>query len=321
MKVLGNVTGTPYGKKDVEQYVDDNFRPNTWMPTAEQVGALPKTGGTLTGWVKFGGTTIGHEWKTADGTLFQMRPYTAGNILQIVTKTTDGKTVSSFDVKNDGTVRIGKPTEFLENIGAAPSGYGYGGVLPQAGSANDPEATILEAHLNNRLAGMKNGEAKQIRWITYPFLDGKWRIGTLFRSSDTQAVLTGVAYDGAEVRKTYNNGTWGDFEWFNPPMALGVQYRTTERVTIDGVTKPVFALEFTTGEMTDGAMINFHAGDITIVRCEVRCRNHVLPYYGGGDLVGGEWSIWYDITGKTFEARMGSGYTSNNYTVRVWYAD
>ena len=36
----------------------------------------------------------------------------------------------------------------------------------------------------------------------------------------------------------YDNGTWEELEWVNPPMALGIEYRTTER----WLGKPVYTM-------------------------------------------------------------------------------
>ena len=34
---------------------------------------------------------------------------------------------------------------------------------------------------------------------------------------------------GYELRRVYNNKSWLPWEWVDPPMKLGVEYRTTER--------------------------------------------------------------------------------------------
>ena len=38
-----------------------------------------------------------------------------------------------------------------------------------------------------------------------------------------------VAYPGCVLQRYYRNSIWSEFEWINPPMATGVEYRTTER--------------------------------------------------------------------------------------------
>ena len=46
-------------------------------------------------------------------------------------------------------------------------------------------------------------------------------------------------------RRALNNGVWGPFEWVNPPMQLGVEYRTTERY----LGKPVHIITFDFGAL------------------------------------------------------------------------
>lgn len=41
-----------------------------------------------------------------------------------------------------------------------------------------------------------------------------------------------------QARRICRNGTWGPLEWINPPMQLGIEYRTTERYS----NKPVFVM-------------------------------------------------------------------------------
>ena len=43
------------------------------------------------------------------------------------------------------------------------------------------------------------------------------------------AMSGSLNYSNAELRRTAYNGVWYEWEWVNPPMALGVEYRTTER--------------------------------------------------------------------------------------------
>lgn len=47
-----------------------------------------------------------------------------------------------------------------------------------------------------------------------------------------------------QARRICRNGTWGPLEWINPPMQLGVEYRTTERYS----NKPVFVMTVNGGE-------------------------------------------------------------------------
>lgn len=69
---------------------------------------LPLSGGTINGWLKFDGATIGNEWITADGTRFAIRPYHDGNLFQITATPSGGSEQASFNISRDGQVWLGK---------------------------------------------------------------------------------------------------------------------------------------------------------------------------------------------------------------------
>nr|DAQ74580.1 MAG TPA: hypothetical protein [Caudoviricetes sp.] len=51
-----------------------------------------------------------------------------------------------------------------------------------------------------------------------------------------------------QARRICRNGTWGPLEWINPPMQLGIEYRTTERHNV----KPVYKKAVNTGALSAG---------------------------------------------------------------------
>lgn len=55
------------------------------------------------------------------------------------------------------------------------------------------------------------------------------------------------------VRKSTDNGdgAWGEWEWFNPPMLLGVEYKTTERY----LGKPVYYKIVDCGQIADNKQV------------------------------------------------------------------
>lgn len=120
-----------------------------------------------------------------------------------------------------------------ENINAAPDGFGYGGALDTVSGATD-EAFL--AAVESKLTTMPPTGAMQINWGSYPALDGLSRVGTLVKNGDQYASLTGYSYGGTAITRCKNVGAWGAWEWVNPSMQLGVEYRTTERY----LGKPVY---------------------------------------------------------------------------------
>lgn len=138
----------------------------------------------------------------------------------------NGRTGSVIPKKGDYTAA---------DVGAAPEGYGLGGAAKRLTSEDD---------LNNiwengwyfwgsdkpaNAPKMNPGGAADsyifMRVTNYDFQNVLQEYWSLNQNSQNQA------------RRINRNGTWGLLEWYNPPMQIGVEYRTTER--FNG--KPVYA--------------------------------------------------------------------------------
>lgn len=143
------------------------------------------------------------------------------------------------------------------NINAAPDGFGYGGALDTVSGATD-EAFL--AAVESKIATMPPTGAMQINWGSYPALDGLSRVGTLAKHGDQYASLTGYSYGGTAITRCKNAGTWGAWEWVNPPMQLGVEYRTTERY----LGKPVYVKAVNFGSLPNNSLKVVTFGDNTI---------------------------------------------------------
>lgn len=122
------------------------------------------------------------------------------------------------------------------NINAAPGGYGYGDTLAVIDINNDEAA--FNSALDALLSGLGNYVTKQIRFANYPVggQQGSIFAGTLYKHDANYAVLHGSSYNGGTIQKCKSAGAWQPWEWVNPPMLLGVEYRTTERY----LGKPVY---------------------------------------------------------------------------------
>ena len=129
------------------------------------------------------------------------------------------------------TLTDAQKTQARGNIGAAPAGYGLGESGGQALSN-----VSLNSLINNGwyFLYLNNTDGPDNVNISYSIL---------FVSSDrsdltkVQRLILGVeGMQGYELRRVYNNVSWLPWEWVNPPMKLGVEYRTTERY----LWKPVY---------------------------------------------------------------------------------
>ena len=169
----------------------------------------------------------------------------------------------------------------LEKIGAAPSGYGYGGLAIQLGViANE---TALETALSSVYDKMEPVETKLVTYVDRT----AWRwFGILSKSSENNgSLIAHSAYGGGtNIVKTKNSGSWLPAEWDNPPMAAGAEYRTTERWN----GKPVYKklIEYTNSEALSGTMtLNVPHGIASldmIVTANCTTSNYLLPYLTAG---------------------------------------
>ena len=102
-----------------------------------------------------------------------------------------------------------------EHIGAAPAGYGLG-ETSNIGKWNGDANTLTKQGWYRLESGTTNGvgASASVR------VDGYAETG-----------LTQTAYTrtGFVLQRTCVDGTWGEWEYVNPPMQVGAEYRTTER--------------------------------------------------------------------------------------------
>lgn len=78
-------------------------------PTPIEIGAIPLTGGTFTGWLEGGANNVGIQWIVDDGTLYRVKAYKSTNIFQITAKPVDGIETSVMEIK-------GTAVRFLSNV-------------------------------------------------------------------------------------------------------------------------------------------------------------------------------------------------------------
>lgn len=104
------------------------------------------------------------------------------------------------------------------SIGAAPAGYGLGEVTPTLISncnitkngwyrVDASTADIPDVGLTNGVLRIDEANGDLIRQSLYFYVPGKVH----------------------KMERVHFNGTWYPWEWVNPPMTSGIEYRTTER--------------------------------------------------------------------------------------------
>ena len=123
----------------------------------------------------------------------------------------------------------------IEEIGAAPSGYGLGGAPSYITDCN----TVTDTGWYKWDSQASNA----------PFANGIMQV--IGRVKDASALQTaymmaasGILYSQTR-RINKSTGVYDEWEYDNPPMTLGTEYRTTERHN----GKPVYIMAFNAGSM------------------------------------------------------------------------
>lgn len=201
------------------------------------------------------------------------------------------------------------------NIAAAPDGFGLGG-----------SATLLTS-ADNLDALMKNG------WFYYNTSNAPQ--GTLPTALASYATLVHVsaagntcvqeAYDptdstlrGTVLRRTvYGLGAGAQiypWEWVNPPMQLGVEYRTTERY----LGKPVYvqAVNFGTLPNADTKSVTWAAPGVVLAVLSAEATSNTGDPLGLGTSLSG---TEITATTTTLYIKTSGNYSDNTAVFRVKY--
>ena len=115
----------------------------------------------------------------------------------------------------------------LDSIGAAPAGL----IQDRYDINTEADLTSAIADLWNRTSGWSEGHfALNMRASVGQLYGGVWHL-TAYKTNNDYGVIKIVGYNASHPTVMYRNKmqTWSEWEWDNPPMQPGVEYRTTER--------------------------------------------------------------------------------------------
>lgn len=196
------------------------------------------------------------------------------------------------------------------NINSAPDGFGLGGAAKMLTAADNVD--------NIRASG----------WYTWSWDPAKQPAGLPDESKYHTGLMrvdsaNPVTYDNVQTiyiiysPPTSNPGdqcviqrmgltasdVWNPFEWVNPPMNLGTEYRTTERY----LGKPVYVKMVNLGEGTNGKTVN--VGTMEMIHVECRA------IYSGWSLPMPE--LPFGSTDKSLEHTNAQAFYSNANTVTI----
>ena len=169
-------------------------------------------------------------------------------------------------------------TVYNQVSGVAPAGYGLGETSPYI--AKTSESGEYDANLITKSCFF----AAKTNTPT-----GDWCYGFHVNRIDNKAfqLMTDELTNNKEfaIRKK-NGGTWGPWEWVNPPMKLGVEYCTVERYN----GKPVYAKLLNFGALPNSTSKSFAHG--------ISSLGYVVDIYGQG-VAGQDVKVSVDTTNIT----------------------
>lgn len=138
------------------------------------------------------------------------------------------------------------------NINAAPGGFGWGEEYPQlvstAAEVDAITANSIVRYANdstNLVDGDSGSYTRYAIVVTY----------TVNATDKAQDVYCygGGAHGDVRLHRGRSGNTWLPWEWVNPPMQLGVEYRTTERY----LGKPVYVKAVACGDFVADKLISW----------------------------------------------------------------
>lgn len=156
--------------------------------------------------------------------------------------------------------------------GKAPAGYGLGGaakILTATDDLNNIKTTGWYCyHRNNQPSNVPTPEVYS---AVMEVIFGNFSGQTLQR-----VYSTGDDKDWNLVaqRVFYGSGGWQPWEWVNPPMKLGIEYRTTERYN----GKPVYKRAVNIGDITGNGKSTFASNGATTVLSGELLYSGYLPF-------------------------------------------
>jgi hypothetical protein len=137
----------------------------------------------------------------------------------------------AFDAKFYKDITFTEPHLVRTSLGAAPAGYGLGeSYCKRVNSVED----ITKSGYYIVWLDRNNGEPVHGNFTFYALADASYN-----------NVHLQCKAAGGYLHRDKWDGTWQPWEWVNPPMVLGTEYRTTER--FNG--KAVYAKLFDIGEL------------------------------------------------------------------------
>lgn len=161
--------------------------------------------------------------------------YTIGEWLQTTADTHRSEAAEKYAVLDgSGWIYHRTPDEVRSDIGAAPAGFGLG-EHPYRANGNVAHVTTQEEIDNLTACGWYSCYLPGVTINNLSVWAAVIRVSSYIESRLVQEMY--VPDLRVWLTRSNYNGTWSEWDCDNPPMRLGVEYRTTERINSKAVYK------------------------------------------------------------------------------------
>lgn len=218
-----------------------------------------------------------------------------------------------------GNLAVLKADGTLDDSGKKPGDFalnGFSGDMYHAGSD-----TALDALIDNVIAAMPEQSYKHIFvgfTTTEVTLGGGWYFFKIYKDDNNYVMLHGTSYNsgGKNVQRARFGGAWGAWEWVNPPMAMGTEYRTTERWSGAVVYTKLVDCGLSASSKTVSSGVLTTAG---IIRDTVVVGGQPMTQRSDNDTIG--ITRVYSKVGGIWQIQLtaGSGIINAHTYVQMWY--
>lgn len=191
----------------------------------------------------------------------------------------------------------------------APAGYGLGGA--EAKEIADIDAIVLPGFYKFSEPITIDGAVLYAPYLRVAGRDESFCTQWLCPDGD----------DGTQLRRTLHGGAWQPWEWENPPMVLGTEYRTTERWN----GRPVYIKLIDAGIIATSKEVNIGVYGVSTGGVHGIIRHYAFTNTGRVALSGGTtpnaWQVAAHIDYGVLSVNAGAGVAGNSETlyVQIWY--
>lgn len=220
----------------------------------------------------------------------KVTPSTAGNVALLA---------------SDGNLQDSGKQFTPAGIGAAPDGYGIGADATDYPPGNDCDQCWEGGYYNIGSSTANGPLASQYGTLQV--------IPRAKNSYTTQIIYTHNRYCAMRV---YNNG-WQPWEWVNPPMAVGEEYRTIERWKGN----VVYTKLLNCGAAAYDKSVNTGISASEIIRYYATCSGAAVPYLWVYETGGLSSTSFINIRASTtkIDINVGSDHVGAQVYCAVWY--